>query len=156
MVTLEEFVSYIQHIEAQLAKDDVLSDLLVCEDTTGWISTCPYLIEDVLDLLEGHLENSKDWISWWLWEIDRDKPEGQINNHVWMDHNDKTYKLTIDSIEALYYLITNDIDKIENKVEEEPPADVYIDPTVEHPKFTNETLYDVFMRSMETYTESEN
>ena len=35
MVTLEEFVSYIQHIEAQLAKDDVLSDLLVCEDTTG-------------------------------------------------------------------------------------------------------------------------
>lgn len=156
MVTLEEFTSYIQHIEAQLAKDDVLSDLLVCEDTSGWVSTAPHLIDDVLDLLEGHIENSKDWISWWLWEIDKNKPADKINNHVWMEHEGKSYKLTIDSVEALYYLVINDIDKIENKVEEEAPEECYVEPTVEHPNFTNETLYDVFMRSMDTYTESDN
>ena len=31
-----------------------------------------------------------------------------------------------------------------------------INPTVEHPNFTGETLYDVYMRSMNGYTETEN
>lgn len=156
MVTLEEFVSYIHHIEAQLAKDDVLSDLLVCEDTSGWVSTCPELIDDIINLIEANLGSEDEWISWYLWEIDKDKPEDKINNHVWLEHEGKHYKLTIDSPENLYYLITNQIDNIENKVEEEPPECDYVEPTVEHPNFTGETLYDVFMRSMSNYTESEN
>ena len=48
------------------------------------------------------------------------------------------------------------IDNIENKVEEEPPECDYVEPTIEHPNFTGETLYNVFMRSMGNYTESEN
>ena len=114
------------------------------------------LIDDMINLIETNLGSEDEWISWYLWEIDKNKPEGEINNHVWLEHEGKHYKLTIDSPENLYYLITNQIDNIENKVEEEPPECDFVEPTVEHPNFTGETLYDVFMRSMGNYTESEN
>lgn len=156
MVTVEDFAKYIKHIEAQMAKDDILTDLLVCEDTTGWVSTSPNLIDDLINVIEDSLGSQDEWISWYLWEIDKNKPENEINNHVWVEWEDKSYKLTIDSPENLYYLITNQIDKIDNKVEEEAPETGYVEPTVEHPNFTGESLYDVFMRSMDTYTESDN
>ena len=50
-LTKEQFVEIINHIEEQLDKDDKLSDLMVCEDTTGWIVTAPHLITDVITLL---------------------------------------------------------------------------------------------------------
>ena len=45
MVNLELFKKCIQHIKAQQAKDEVLSDVLVCEDSRGWVSTADELIE---------------------------------------------------------------------------------------------------------------
>ena len=159
MVSLENFKRCLQHIQAQQAKDDVLSDVLVCEDTTGWISTAGNLIDDVIDLLaEGMTgEEAQDWISWYLWEIDMDKPEGERNNHVWIENKDEgvTYKYTISNLDDLYYLIINELDKISEKVQEDMPEST-INPTVEHPTFSDETLYDVFMRSMGVYTETEN
>lgn len=159
MVSLENFKKCIQHIQAQQAKDEVLSDVLVCEDTTGWISTAAELIDDVIDLLaEGMTgEDAEDWISWYLWEIDMDKPEGERNNHVWIknEKDNLSYKYTINDTEDLYYLITDELDKIKEKVQEDMPEN-NINPTVEHPNFTGETMYDVFMRSMNSYTETEN
>ena len=159
MVSLENFKKCLQHIKAQQAKDEVLSDVLVCEDTTGWISTAAELIDDVINLLaEGMAsEGADDWISWYLWEIDMDKPEGERNNHVWIKNEEDglTYKYTINDVEDLYYLITDELDKIKEKVQEDMPENK-INPTVEHPNFTGETLYDVYMRSMNSYTETEN
>ena len=70
MVSLELFKKCIQHIKAQQAKDEVLSDVLVCEDSRGWVSTAAELIDDVIDLIaEGMTgEDTDDWISWYLWE----------------------------------------------------------------------------------------
>jgi hypothetical protein len=158
MVTLDNFKRYITHIQAQMAKDDVLSDVLVSEDTSGWISTAPDLIDDVIDLISCSLkgEETSDWISWWLWEIDREKPEEERNNHVWIENEDgKTYKYTIEDLDDLYYLVTDKLDSIKTKVQEEPPESD-ITPTVDHPNFTGETLYDVFLRTMDSYTENNN
>ena len=68
-LTKEQFVEIINHIEEQLDKDDKLSDLMVCEDTTGWIVTAPHLITDVITLLTMMLDDQDEWISWWLWEV---------------------------------------------------------------------------------------
>lgn len=159
MVNLELFKKCIQHIKAQQAKDEVLSDVLVCEDSRGWVSTADELIDDAIDLIaEGMTgEDTDDWISWYLWEIDMDKPEGERNNHVWIKNEEDglTYKYTINDVEDLYYLITDELDKIKEKVQEDMPENK-INPTVEHPNFTGETLYDVYMRSMNGYTETEN
>jgi len=158
MVTREEFKKYIGHIQAQMAKDDVLSDVLVCEDTTGWVSTAAELVDDVIELISNGIkgEATEDWISWWLWEIDHEKPEGDRNNHVWItDETDgETYKYTIEDLDDLYSLIVDEYDAIKNRVQEDMP-DLGVQPTIEHPNFTNETLYDVFMRSC-GYMENEN
>ena len=159
MVTLEEFKKYMGHLQAQMAKDDVLSDVLVCEDTSGWVSTAPDLIEDVIELIAGNFkgESTEDWISWWLWEVEHDKPEDERNNHIWIQNEEdgKSYKYTIEDLDDLYYLIVDQYESIKNKVQEEMP-ELGVQPTVEHPNFGNETLYDVFMRSMEGYTETDN
>lgn len=158
MVSLENFKKYMGHLQAQMAKDDVLSDVLVCDDTTGWVSTAPDLIDDILELISNNIkgEETDDWLSWWLWEIDRDKPEDERNNHVWIQNEDDglTYKYTIEDLDDLYYLITSDYGKIKKVVQEDAPEND-IQPTVDHPNFTGETLYDVFMRSC-GYTESDN
>ena len=158
MVTLEEFKKYMGHIQAQMAKDDVLSDVLVCEDTSGWVSTAAELIDDMIELIGLHIkgESTEDWISWWLWEVDHDKPEEERNNHVWIkDETDgETYKYTIEDLDDLYHLIVDEHDAIKKRVQEEMP-DLGVQPTIEHPNFGNETLYDVFMRSC-GYTESDN
>ena len=80
-LTKEQFVEIINHIEEQLDKDDKLSDLMVCEDTTGWIVTAPHLITDVITLLTMMLDDQDEWISWWLWEVADDKS----NAHVYID-----------------------------------------------------------------------
>jgi len=158
MVTLEEFKKYMGHIQAQMAKDDVLTDVLIGEENNGWISTAAELIDDVIELIGLHIkgESTEDWISWWLWEVDHDKPEEERNNHVWIkDETDgQSYKYTIEDLDDLYHLIVDEHDAIKKRVQEEMP-EVGIQPTVEHPNFTNETLYDVFMRSC-GYTESDN
>jgi hypothetical protein len=158
MVTLEDFKKYIGHITAQMAKDDVLSDLLVCEDTSGWVSTAAELIDDVIELISEQIkgECTAYWISWWLWEVDRDEKDGNKNNHVWIKNEDEqTYKYSIEDLDDLYYLITEQYEQIKVKVPEEAPENDF-EPSVEHPNFTGETLYDVFMRSMDSYKESNN
>lgn len=155
-ISSEEFASYIKHIKEQLEKDDKLSDVLVCEDTTGWISTAPHIIDDIVDLLEKIMGDEGEWISWFLWEVDSHPDNLPANNHIWVDDwNGKPYKFTIADAYDLYYFLTDDYEQIKEKVvEDAPKCDVH--PTVDHPNFTGESLYDVFMGQMQGYTESDN
>lgn len=146
VMSLERFCKCMKHIQEQMAKDDILTDLMVCEDTTGWVSTAPYLIDDLLEFIEEDLNDVDGWISWYLWEIDEDRK----NNHVWDRYMGKDYKFTINDTEDLYYLITNQMDNIKEKVEEAPPEEGVFEERKET------TLYDIFMANMNGYTESNN
>lgn len=148
VIEKEDFVKYIKHIETQLDKDDKLSDLLVCEDTTGWVSTAPYLVDDIIELIASSLEDSDEWISWWLWEMD----DARTNNKVWCDWNEVSYKFTIADEEDLYYLIVGDLEKIKEKTPEDPP-ELGIAPS---DVCGESSLYDIFRSQMTGYTESNN
>lgn len=162
VVSVEHFVKCINDIKAQLEKDDKLSELIMCPDTNGWISTSPELIDDIIDLLRDSVDDDGDFISWFLWEMDEN------TNYVWEEVDGVSYKFVISDAEDLYYLITNQHDHIKEQCEEEPPSDKYIfseNGTFEKTVYGNnkcqhghrdKTLYDIFMETFGQYTESDN
>ena len=147
-LTKEQFVEIINHIEEQLDKDDKLSDLMVCEDTTGWIVTAPHLITDLISLLTMMLDDQDEWISWWLWEVADDKS----NAHVYIDG----MKYSIKTPSDLYHLIRNELEDIETKeldtenISRDGATHVVIDSDAEI------SLYDMFTSAINKYVESEN
>ena len=147
-LTKEQFVEIINHIEEQLDKDDKLSDLMVCEDTTGWIVTAPHLITDVITLLTMMLDDQDEWISWWLWEVADDKS----NAHVYIDG----MKYSIKTPSDLYHLIRNELDDIEPK---EPDTENISKDGATHVVIDSDSeisLYDIFTSAINKYVESEN
>lgn len=147
-LTKEQFVEIINHIEEQLDKDDKLSDLMVCEDTTGWIVTAPNLIMDIISLLTMMLDDQDEWISWWLWEVADDKS----NANVYIDG----MKYTIKSPSDLYHLIRNELEDIETK---EPDTENISRDGVTHVVVDSDSeisLYDIFTSAIDKYVESEN
>ena len=83
------------------------------------------MIDDIIDLIASNFkgEETADWISWWLWEVDLEAPEEKRVNHVWIKNEDEgvSYKYTILDLDDLYYLISGEESKIKTKVKEEPP-----------------------------------
>ena len=147
-LTKEQFVEIINHIEEQLDKDDKLSDLMVCEDTTGWIVTAPHLITDVITLLTMMLDDQDEWISWWLWEVADDKS----NAHVYIDG----MKYSIKTSSDLYHLIRNELEDIETK---EPDTESISKDGATHVVIDSDSeisLYDIFTSAINKYVESEN
>lgn len=147
-LTKEQFVEIINHIEEQLDKDDKLSDLMVCEDTTGWIVTAPHLITDVITLLTMMLDDQDEWISWWLWEVADDKS----NANVYIDG----MKYSIKTPSDLYHLIRNELEDIETK---EPDTENISRDGVTHVVIDSNSeisLYDIFTSAINKYVESEN
>ena len=168
VISLERFKTVMKHIEAQEAKDDVLSDLLVCEDTTGWVSTAGDLITDVISLLAENLsdgdnaETAADKIYWWLYEVNCNIPNASKDmelNKVWVciEEENKTYAYTIEDLDDLYYLIINDLDSIKKKEESEPPSNpIFMNmDAYDEDDDSAQTLYDIFLRSF-GLTESDN
>ena len=147
-LTKEQFVEIINHIEEQLDKDDKLSDLMVCEDTTGWIVTAPRLITDIISLLTMMLDDQDEWISWWLWEVADDKS----NAHVYIDG----MKYSIKTPSDLYHLIRNELEDIETK---EPDTENFSRDGVTHVEVDSDSeisLYDMFTSAINKYVESDN
>ena len=147
-LTKEQFVEIINHIEEQLDKDDKLSDLMVCEDTTGWIVTAPHLITDIISLLTMMLDDQAEWISWWLWEVADDKS----NANVYIDG----IKYAIKTPSDLYHLIRNELEDIETK---EPDTENISRDGVTHVVIDSDSeisLYDIFTSAINKYVESEN
>ena len=147
-LTKEQFVEIINHIEEQLDKDDKLSDLMVCEDTTGWIVTAPHLITDVITLLTMMLDDQDEWISWWLWEVADDKS----NANVYIDG----MKYVIKTPSDLYHLIRNELEDIETK---EPDTENIGRDGATHVVVNSDSeisLYDIFTSAIDKYVESEN
>ena len=150
-LSLKEFKKIMTDIENQLELDDKLTDLLVCKDTTGWITAAPDLVCDLVSLAERLLNDKDEWISWWLWELADDKSNAHVTSK---DESGQNYKYTIKTHDDLYYLIIDNMDKISMKEpcedEDEPLEEgVYV-----HAE--GDSLYDIFKVEGMPFRESDN
>lgn len=155
MVTIEkdDFLKIMRHIKEQLDKDDKLTELLVHDDCSGWISTSAYLIDDLIYLMSSILEDKDEWISWWLWEAD----ERRNDNAIWTEYEGESYKFIINDEEDLYYLIKNDLSSIKEKVKEEPPrGNLYESSDINNCNENNEIFYNDIISQIFKFTESNN
>lgn len=149
-LTKEKFVDIMTHIQEQIDKDDKLTDLLVCEDTTGWITSAPHLVTDVVDLLTTIMDDQDEWIEWWLWEVSEDKSTA----NVYVDG----MKYSILTPSDLYYLIRNELSLIEHQEPdtEDRSAEAGEGTIVVDDSAMNLSLYDIFTSSLSRYVESDN
>ena len=119
MISLELFENIISHIKQQEEKDEKLTKLLIDQDFNGWISTANDLIDDLIKLLEYELGDKYETISWWLYDI------GDGDKYVYEDFKeDKQVRFDLNSLEDLYYYITEDFEKVKQDVVSKNEGDI--------------------------------
>lgn len=119
MISLDLFENIIGHIKQQEEKDKKLTELLIDPEFTGWISTANDLIDDLVKLLEYELGDKYEYISWWLYDI----TDG--NKFVYEDFKeDKQVRFDLNSLEDLYYYITEDFEKVKQDVVSKNEEDI--------------------------------
>ena len=104
MLTLDQFKQIFKHIEDLDKKNDELTKILVCKDTTGWISYSDELVNDIFNLLNSifDLDPDDDIFMWYLYDIS--------DGHKYCYDDD--YKYDLNNIEDLYYYVCKDFDKV--------------------------------------------
>lgn len=104
MLTLDQFKQIFKHIEDLDKSNDELTEILVCKDTTGWISYSDELVMDIFNLLNSifGLDPDDDLFMWYLYDIS--------DGHKYCYDSD--YKYDLNSIEDLYYYVCEDFDKV--------------------------------------------
>lgn len=110
MITLEEFIKYLTDIEELEEKNDKLTKLLVCKNTTGWISVGTELIDDLIQLIykSMNLEND-DTLEWYLYECMND------NKFCYDTWNGAKYKFDLRDKKDLYNFMLHNYSEIQNK-----------------------------------------
>lgn len=110
MITLEEFIKYLTDIEELEEKNDKLTKLLVCKNTTGWISVGTELIDDLIQLIykSMNLEND-DTLEWYLYECTND------NRFCCDTWNGAKYKFDLRDKKDLYNFMLHNYSEIQNK-----------------------------------------
>lgn len=104
MLTFEQFEKILKDIQKNQEENKKLTEILVCKDSGGWISTCEYLVDDLLSLLKTIFNDENDDISWWLWDGNK--------NIYWKD-----YKYDLTEIKDLYYWLSKDYEKVKKEKE---------------------------------------
>ena len=74
--TLKQFKKVINAIQEIEKQEDILTDILVCKDSTGWVDFAGDLVSETVKLLETSLDDKAETIQWWFWEfINREDPK---------------------------------------------------------------------------------
>lgn len=104
MLTLDQFKQIFKHIEDLDRSNDELTKILVCKDTTGWISYSDELVIDIFSLLNSvfDLDPDDDIFMWYLYDV------SDGNKYCY----DSDYKYDLNNIEDLYYYVCGDLDKV--------------------------------------------
>lgn len=145
VVSLEFFKDCMHHIEAHIAKDEILTELFISEDSVAWVNSAPELMNDLITLLTNSFGEGKEEIEWWLWERDEN------NDSYEFELNGEWCRVHIKTLDDLYYSLTEQYDKIED-------VEYDIDPNAVGNIRREEdiTAHDLFMNTMFGYTESDN
>lgn len=136
MISLKEFKKIFNDIKDQEDKNEVLSKILVCKDSTGWIDYGCDLIDDIILVLSNNLDINKedDLLFWWLY----DAP----NNNKFCyedlpDNKTKRIQYNLNRLDDLYYYATKQFDKVKKAL-------VDIDPNEKTYQPTNINFKDIF------------
>lgn len=107
MISLELFKKIMLDIEKQEEVDQKLTELLVCKDCTGWVSTAEDIIQDLYKLLQITLGDKYEMIEWWLYDI------SDGHKFVYESINDTTEcVMDLNDLDNLYYYITGDHENV--------------------------------------------
>lgn len=115
MITLETFKKCVKAIQHQDEIDKQLTDLLIGDGCTGWVTTGEELINSMRALLKDSMNDQYDYIDWWLYDV------GGGNREVW-EHKknelDGEVQLTYDleDLDSLYYYILGEYHNVPTTV----------------------------------------
>lgn len=107
MITLEIFEKIIKDIQKHDKNNKILSNILIGDESYGWVSYGNVLENDLIKLLERIFQNDDGDIEWWLFDSNADK-------FIWK-HD---YKYDLTEIKDLYYWLKKDYDKVKKEKEE--------------------------------------
>ena len=107
MITLEIFEKIIKDIQKHIKNNEILSNILIGDESYGWVSHGNIIIDDLIKLLERIFKDDNEDIEWWLFDSNSDK-------FVWL-HD---YKYDLTEIKDLYYWLKKDYDKVKKEKEE--------------------------------------
>lgn len=107
MITLEKFEEIIKDIQKHIKNNEILSNILIGDESYGWVSHGNIIIDDLIKLLERIFKNDNEDIEWWLFDSNADK-------FVYL-HD---YKYDLTEIKDLYYWLKKDYDKVKKEKEE--------------------------------------
>lgn len=105
MITKQSFIKTIEAIESQFELDSKISDhlnALMPESTESVFST--KLADEVVKILEQEFEDQGDWISFYLYELDKEGGEAK----AWHKNGDP---IRLDSAGDLYDFLVENIAK---------------------------------------------
>ena len=107
MITLEIFEKIIKDIQKHIKNNEILSNILIEDESYGWVNHGNIIIDDLIKLLERIFKNDNEDIEWWLFDSNADK-------FIWK-HD---YKYDLTEIKDLYYWLKKDYDKVKKEKEE--------------------------------------
>ena len=107
MITLEIFEKIIKDIQKHIKNNEILSNILIGDESYGWVNHGNIIIDDLIKLLERIFKNDNEDIEWWLFDNNADK-------FIWK-HD---YKYDLTEIKDLYYWLKKDYDKVKKEEEE--------------------------------------
>lgn len=107
MISLELFKKIILDIEKHEDRDNKLTELLVDNGCTGWISTANEIINDLVKLLQIELGDKYEMIEWWLYDV------SDGHKFVYESINDTTEcVMDLNDLDNLYYYITGEHENV--------------------------------------------
>lgn len=110
--SLEQFRKIINAIQEMEKNEDILTKMLVCKDSTGWIDFGGDLISETVKLLETTLDDKYETIQWWFWEFIREEDP----KYIYEDLDDELeVRYDLSKVESLYFYLIGEKDKTVHK-----------------------------------------
>ena len=105
--SLEQFRKIINAIQEMEKNEDIVTKMLVCKDSTGWIDFGGDLISETVKLLETALDDKYETIQWWFWEFIREEDPRLIYEDI-KGNEDEQIEFNLSKVDSLYYYLTGE------------------------------------------------
>ena len=115
MITLETFKKCIKAIQHQDEIDKQLTDLLIGDGCSGWVTTGEELINSMRALLKDSMNDQYDYIDWWLYDVDKgNRKVYERKKNEFCDEVQLIYDL--EDLDSLYYYILGEYHNVPTTV----------------------------------------
>lgn len=104
MITLETFKKCVKAIQHQDEIDKQLTNLLIGDGCSGWVTTGEELINSMRALLKDSINDQYDYIDWWLYDVEKgNRKVYERKKNEFCDEVQLIYDL--EDLDSLYYYI---------------------------------------------------